>query len=146
MVVSSAVGCLVFALHFRKKDSLCRFVRPERREGDPGLLRVWLLWGSRPVWGSLIGEPWFAMGIRHSRHPGRRRLMPRRAIRARTSGAQALKQLAADGAVIKGERVGPHRLRPLVALAGDEDGVAGVRPQERLAYRLAPVETHEGEG
>ena len=40
MVVSSAVGCLVFALHFRKKDSLCRFVRPERREGDPGLLSI----------------------------------------------------------------------------------------------------------
>ena len=57
MVVSSAVGCLVFALHFRKKDSLCRLVRPERREGDPGLLRVWLLWGSRPVWGPLSTSP-----------------------------------------------------------------------------------------
>lgn len=38
MVMGSAAGCLIFAIHFRKKDSLCRFVRPERREGDPSLL------------------------------------------------------------------------------------------------------------
>ena len=31
-------GCLVLCRHFKKKESLCRFVSPQRQEGDPSLL------------------------------------------------------------------------------------------------------------
>ena len=39
-VFSQLVGCLIFTLHFRKKDALCRFVSPRKHEGDPGLLSM----------------------------------------------------------------------------------------------------------
>ncbi|MBO7674914.1 MAG: hypothetical protein J6S63_07875 [Atopobiaceae bacterium] len=37
MVLGDACACLIFIRHFRKKESLCRFVKPERREGDPSM-------------------------------------------------------------------------------------------------------------
>ncbi len=37
MVLGALCACLVFIKHFRKKDSLCRFVRPERKAGDPSM-------------------------------------------------------------------------------------------------------------
>jgi Na+-driven multidrug efflux pump len=40
MVLGNLCGVLVFLRHFKNKDALCRFVRPERREGDPGLFSV----------------------------------------------------------------------------------------------------------
>ncbi len=40
MVFGSFVGLLICLRHFKKKDSLCRFVKPERKEGDPSLFAV----------------------------------------------------------------------------------------------------------
>ena len=37
MVFGNLCACFVFVRHFKKKDALCRFVRPERKEGDPGI-------------------------------------------------------------------------------------------------------------
>ena len=37
MVFGNLCACLIFLRHFKKKDSLCRFVKPERKEGDPSL-------------------------------------------------------------------------------------------------------------
>lgn len=37
-VFGSFCCCLVYLLHFRKPDRLCRFVSPKHVEGDPGLL------------------------------------------------------------------------------------------------------------
>ncbi len=37
MVFGNLCACLIFLRHFKKKDSLCRLVKPERREGDPSL-------------------------------------------------------------------------------------------------------------
>ncbi|MBP3885354.1 MAG: hypothetical protein J6D54_10550 [Olsenella sp.] len=37
MVLGDLCACLIFLRHFKKKGTLCRFVRPERREGDPGV-------------------------------------------------------------------------------------------------------------
>lgn len=39
-VLGSAVCSCIYLLHFRKKDRLCRIVRPERKEGDPSLLEI----------------------------------------------------------------------------------------------------------
>jgi len=39
-VMGSVVCFFIYLLHFRKKDRLCRFVRPERREGDPSLFEI----------------------------------------------------------------------------------------------------------
>ena len=38
MVFGNLCALLIFIRHFRKKDALCRFVKPERREGDPSIL------------------------------------------------------------------------------------------------------------
>ncbi len=37
MVFGNLCACFVFIRHFKKKDALCRFVKPERKEGDPGI-------------------------------------------------------------------------------------------------------------
>ena len=37
MVFGNLCACLIFLRHFKKKDALCRFVKPERKEGDPGI-------------------------------------------------------------------------------------------------------------
>ena len=37
MVFGNLCACFVFVRHFKKKDALCRFVKPERKEGDPGI-------------------------------------------------------------------------------------------------------------
>ena len=37
MVFGNLCACLIFLRHFKKKDSLCRLVKPERKEGDPSL-------------------------------------------------------------------------------------------------------------
>ncbi len=37
MVLGNLFACLIFIRHFKKKDALCRFVKPERKEGDPGI-------------------------------------------------------------------------------------------------------------
>ena len=39
-VFGSFCCCLVYLLHFRKPDRLCRFVLPKRLEGDPGLTGI----------------------------------------------------------------------------------------------------------
>ena len=39
-VAGSFCCVLVYLLHFRKKDRLCRFVKPERKEGDPSMLEI----------------------------------------------------------------------------------------------------------
>lgn len=39
-VLGSVCCFCVYLLHFRKKDRLCRIVRPERREGDPSLFEI----------------------------------------------------------------------------------------------------------
>ncbi len=39
-VFGSVCCVLVYLLHFRKKDRLCCFVKPERKEGDPSLLDI----------------------------------------------------------------------------------------------------------
>ncbi len=38
MVLGDLCACLIFLRHFKKKDVLCRFVKPVRKEGDPGIL------------------------------------------------------------------------------------------------------------
>ena len=38
MVLGDLCACIIFLKHFKKKDSLCRFVKPERKEGDPSIL------------------------------------------------------------------------------------------------------------
>lgn len=38
MVFGDLCACFIFIRHFRKKEALCRFVKPERKEGDPSLL------------------------------------------------------------------------------------------------------------
>lgn len=38
MVFGNLCGCLILSRHFKKKESLCRFVKPERKEGDPSML------------------------------------------------------------------------------------------------------------
>lgn len=55
-VMGSVVTCLVFLLHFRKKDRLCRFTSPRRREGDPGLLEL-----IKP--GAAEGVMYFLLGV-----------------------------------------------------------------------------------
>lgn len=40
MVFGEFVAVLILLLHFRKKDSLCRFVSPKRHEGDPSMLSI----------------------------------------------------------------------------------------------------------
>ena len=55
-VMSGLVTCLVDLLHFRKKDRLCRFTSPRRKEGDPGLLEL-----IKP--GSAEGVMYFLLGI-----------------------------------------------------------------------------------
>ena len=39
-VVGSFCCVLVYLLHFRKKDRLCRIVKPERKEGDPSMFEI----------------------------------------------------------------------------------------------------------
>ena len=39
-VLGSVCCVLVYLLHFRKKDRLCRFVKPERKNGDPSLYEI----------------------------------------------------------------------------------------------------------
>ncbi len=39
-VFGSFCCCLVYLLHFRKPDRLCRFVSPKRMEGDPNLFNI----------------------------------------------------------------------------------------------------------
>ena len=39
-VFGSFCCCLVYMLHFRKKDRLCRIVSPKKKPGDPGLLEI----------------------------------------------------------------------------------------------------------
>ena len=39
-VFGSFCCCLVYLMHFKKKDRLCRIVKPERKEGDPSLLEI----------------------------------------------------------------------------------------------------------
>ncbi|MBP3719877.1 MAG: hypothetical protein J6J41_00935 [Clostridia bacterium] len=55
-VMGSVVTCLVFLLHFRKKDRLCRFTSPRRREGDPSLLEL-----IKP--GAAEGVMYFLLGV-----------------------------------------------------------------------------------
>ena len=38
MVLGDLCACFIFLRHFKKKDVLCRFVKPVRKEGDPGIL------------------------------------------------------------------------------------------------------------
>ncbi|MBR3314940.1 MAG: hypothetical protein IKG18_12470 [Atopobiaceae bacterium] len=38
MVFGDLCACLIFLRHFKKKGILCHFVKPERKEGDPGIL------------------------------------------------------------------------------------------------------------
>ena len=40
MVLGNLCACLVLLKHFKKKDSLCRFVKPERKEGDPSIFAI----------------------------------------------------------------------------------------------------------
>ena len=37
MVFGDLCACLIFLRHFKKKGILCHFVKPERKEGDPGI-------------------------------------------------------------------------------------------------------------
>ena len=39
-VLGSVVCFCIYLLHFRKKDRLCRIVRPKRKEGDPSLFEI----------------------------------------------------------------------------------------------------------
>ena len=40
MVFGQLVACLMFIRHFKKKGSLCRFVPPRKKEGDPSLFAI----------------------------------------------------------------------------------------------------------
>ncbi len=40
LVFGDLCACLMFLTHFRKKDSLCRIVSPQRREGDPSFFAI----------------------------------------------------------------------------------------------------------
>ena len=55
-VMSGVVSCMVYLLHLRKKDRLCRFTSPVKREGDPGL---WEL--VKP--GTAEGVMYFLLGL-----------------------------------------------------------------------------------
>ena len=40
LVFGDLCACLMFLTHFRKKDSLCRIVSPQRHEGDPSFFAI----------------------------------------------------------------------------------------------------------